>query len=95
MAPNAKSTSKGPQPRVKISKSAKENTTSRVQTRPQPPAMKKSQATVNGFQPLKTSQAPSQRAKDAETTALLARIAAQEGQLFYSIFIRIKWLIFV
>ena len=94
MAP-AKSTSKGPQPRVKISKSAKENTTSQVQTRPQPPAMKKSQATVNGFQPLKTSQAPSQHAKDVETTALLARIAAQEGQLFYSIFIRIKWFIFV
>src|SRR6266511_3389284 len=85
MAPNAKSTLTGPQPQARISKSTKENTTYRVQTRPQAPA--------NGSQPLQTSQAPLQH---VETAALLARIAAQDGQFFYSIFlITIIWLIFV
>jgi len=87
MAPNVKSTLTGPQPQVTISKSAKENTTSRVQTRPQAPsAMKKSQATANGSQPLQTSQAPLQHANNAETAALLAQIAVQGGQFLFSIF---------
>jgi len=46
--------------------------------------MKKSQATANGSQPLQTSQVPLQH---VETAALLARIAAQDGQFFYSIFL--------
>ena len=94
MAPNAKSTSTGPQPRARISKSTKENATYRVQTRPQAPStMKKSQATANGSRPLQMSQIPLQH---AETAALLARIEAQDGQFFYSIFlITIIWLIFV
>src|SRR6266508_4704547 len=94
MAPNAKSTSTGPQPQARILKSTKENTTYQVQTRPQAPAaMKKSQVTANGSRPLQTSQAPLQH---AETAALLARIAAQDGQFFYYIFfITIIWLIFV
>ena len=87
MTPNAKSTLTGPQPQVMISKSAKENTTSWVQTRSQAPsAMKKSQATANGSQSLQMSQAPLQHANNVETAALLAQIAVQDGQFLYSIF---------
>jgi len=84
MAPNAKSTLIDPQPQARISKSTKENATYQVQTCPQAPsAMKKFQATANGSRPLQTSQAPLQH---AETAALLARIAAQDGQFFILFF---------
>ena len=84
MAPNAKllSTSTHPQPQVtmgtSISKSAKENTTSRA-----PSAIKKFQVTINGPQPLQMSQA---HTKDMETASLLEKIAKQDGWLLYSIF---------
>jgi len=66
-----------------ILKSAKENTAAQVQTHPQASsAIKKSQVTANGSQPLQTSQ----WATNVNTTALLTRIAAPDSQFLYSIF---------
>jgi hypothetical protein len=49
--------------------------------------MKNLHPTANTQANLKTSQAPSRRgAKHAETAALLAKITAQQGLLFYFIF---------